>query len=182
MRVGMAVVGMMVVSLAATGRPAAAAWDPEGEKKQLAEAQEAIAAFKAVNPGLDLYFKEAYAYAVFPTVGKGGFLLAGSHGTGLVFEGGNVVGDAKVTEASFGLQAGVQAYSELMFFKDKETFESFKKGDLKLAAQASAAAADKGANAKAPYDNGVAVFVKTKGGLIVDASVGAQKYTFEPKK
>jgi len=126
--------------------------------------------------------KEAYAYVVFPTIGKAGFVFGGSRGTGLVFEGGKVVGDAKVTQASFGLQARYESYSELVFFKDKATFESFKSGKIKMSAQASAVAVKEGAAVKTSYNDGVAVFVKAKAGLILDASVGGQKFTFEPKQ
>ena len=159
----------------------AAGWDPKEEQKNLAAAEETIKSFKATEPGLDVYFKEAYAYVVFPTIGKGAFIFGGSYGTGMVFEGGKVVGDAKLTQASFGLQAGGESYSELVFLKDKATFENFKNGDVKLSAQASAVAVKQGAAASSSYNEGVAVFVKSKGGLILDASVGGQKFKFEPK-
>jgi lipid-binding SYLF domain-containing protein len=159
----------------------AAGWDPQEEQKNLAAAEETIKSFKATEPGLQVYFEDAYAYAVFPTIGKGGLIFGGSYGTGMVYEGGKVVGSAKVTSASVGLQAGGESYSELIFFKDKATFENFKNGDVKLAAQASAVAAKAGAAAKASYNEGVAVFVKAKGGLMADASVGGQKFKFEPK-
>jgi lipid-binding SYLF domain-containing protein len=175
---------MMMLALAATlaAGVALAGWDPQEEQKNLAAAEETIKSFKATEPGLEVFFKEAYAYAVFPTIGKAGLVFGGSHGTGLVFEGGKVVGDAKVTQASFGLQAGYESYSELVFFKDKATFENFKSGDVKLSAQASAVAIKQGAAATSSYNEGVAVFVKAKSGLILDASVGGQKFTFEPKQ
>jgi lipid-binding SYLF domain-containing protein len=138
---------MMVLALAAAlaaSAVLAAGWDPQEEQKNVAAAEETIKSFKAAEPGLEVYFKEAYAYAVFPSIGKGGLIFGGSYGTGTVFEGGNVVGNAKVTSASVGLQAGAESYSELIFFKDKATFENFKNGKVKLSAQASAVAADKG--------------------------------------
>ena len=171
---------MAVVLAAPMG--AAGGWDPEQEQKDMAAAEETIKGFKAAEPGLDVYFKEAFGYAVFPTIGKAGLIIGGSHGDGLVFEDGKVVGSATVTQASIGLQAGAESYSELVFFKDKATFENFKSGDIKLSAQASAVAVGKGAAAKSSYTEGVAVFVKTKGGLMADASVGGQKFKFEPKK
>ena len=172
---------LVAVTAALAAGVAVAGWDPQEEQKNLAAAEETIKSFKAADAGLDVYLKEAYAYAVFPTIGKGGLIFGGSHGTGLVFEGGNVVGDAKVTQASIGLQAGAESYSELVFFKDKATFENFKKGDVKLSAQVHAVAAKQGAAASSSYNEGVAVFVQTKGGLMADASVGGQKFKFEPK-
>jgi len=174
---------MMLLALAATlaAGVAVAGWDPQEEQKNLAAAEETIKSFKAAEPGLEVYFKEAYAYVVFPTIGKAGLIIGGSHGDGLVFEGGKVVGKATVTQASVGLQAGAESYSELVFFKDKATFENFKNGDVKLSAQAHAVAAKQGAAASSSYNEGVAVFVQSKGGLMADASVGGQKFKFEPK-
>ena len=177
--------GVMVVLAVAAALAAsvvlAAGWDPQEEQKNLAAAEETIKNFKAADPGLDVYFKEAYAYAVFPTIGKGGLIVGGSYGTGLVFKGGKVVGSTKVSQASFGLQAGGESYSELVFFKDQATFQNFQKGKVKFSAQVHAVAAKNGAAASSSYNEGVAVFVQTKGGLMADASIGGQKFTFEPK-
>ena len=174
---------MMLLALAAAlaAGVAVAGWDPQEEQKNLAAAEETIKSFKAADPGLDVYFKDAYAYAVFPTIGKGGLIVGGSYGTGMVFKGGKVVGNTKVTQASFGLQAGGESYSELVFFKDKATFQNFEKGKVKFSAQLHAVAAKQGAAASSSYSEGVAVFVQTKGGLMADASVGGQKFKFEPK-
>jgi len=182
MRTALGVLVLLPLTVALAGDVTAGGWDPQEEQKNLAAAEETIKSFKAAEPGLEVYFKEAYAYAVFPTIGKAGLIIGGSHGTGLVFEGGKVVGDAKVTQASVGLQAGAESYSELVFFKDKATFENFKNGDIKLSAQASAVAVKQGVTAKSSYTDGVAVFVKAKGGLMADASVGGQKFSFEPKQ
>jgi lipid-binding SYLF domain-containing protein len=179
-KTGVTMLLTFVAALAAS--VAAAAWDPQEEQKSLAAAEETIKSFKAAEPGLEAYFKEAYAYAVFPTIGKAGLVIGGSHGEGLVFKGKKVVGKTEVNQASIGLQAGYESYSELVFFQDKATFENFKNGDVKLSAQAHAVAAKQGAAASNAYNEGVAVFVKTKGGLMADASVGGQKFSFEPKK
>ena len=94
---------------------------------------------------------------------------------------GEVVGRSKLSQGTVGLQAGGQAYSEIIFFKDKAAFNTFKDGKLKLAAQASAIAVTAGASADSDYDGGVAVFTMGKGGLMLQAAVGGQTFTFEPK-
>src|SRR5690348_12904570 len=58
------------------------------------------------------FFANSYGYAVFPTVGKGGLGVGGAYGKGRVYKQGKYVGDTSVTQLSFGLQAGGQAYSE----------------------------------------------------------------------
>ena len=94
---------------------------------------------------------------------------------------GKIVGRSTLSQGTIGLQAGGQAYSEIIFFKDKAAFDSFKNGKLKLARQASAIAVTAGASANAAYDGGVAVFTMGKGGLMLQAAIGGQQLTFEPK-
>jgi hypothetical protein len=155
--------------------PAAmAGWDPD----KTADAKQAIAAFKKADPSLKRFFNAAHAYAVFPTVGKGGFGIGGAYGRGLVFKGGQVVGETSLTQLTIGFQLGGQAYREIIFFEDKPTFDDFKQGNFELSAQASAVAATFGASADADFDNGVAVFTLVKGGLMYEASVGGQKFSY----
>lgn len=159
----------------------AAGWNPQGETQQLEAAQEALAAFQAEDPTLDVYFKQAAGYAVFPFIGKGGFVFAGAFGRGMVFEKGAPQGRASVTQVTFGLQIGGQAFSEILFFKDQATLDRFKKGLVELSANASAVVAASGAAAQTSYDGtGVAIFVHVKGGAMLEAAVGGQKFAYEP--
>jgi lipid-binding SYLF domain-containing protein len=158
----------------------AAGWNPQGQTEQLEAAQETIETFKSTDPGLQAYFQKAYGYAVFPTVGSGGFWIGGAHGTGIVYEKGKPIGRTSLTQVTFGLVFGGEAYSELLFFRDKAVLDNFKAGNAEFSAQASAVIATAGAAAKTSYDNtGVAVFVHVKGGAMVDASIGGQKFSYE---
>jgi lipid-binding SYLF domain-containing protein len=141
---------------------------------------ETIASFKNKDPALVPYFHDAYGYAVFPTVGKGGFIVGGAYGTGKVYEQGRLVGVSSITQATIGLQMGGQTYSEIVFFKDKAALQRFEQGGFELSAQASAVAVTSGAAANASYSNGVAIFTLTKAGLMYEASVGGQEFTFTP--
>ena len=117
---------------------------------------------------------------MFPTIGSGGFWISGAYGTGLVYEKGAPVGRTNVTQVSFGFTFGAQAYSELLFFRDKAVLDNFKAGNTEFSAQASAVIAHSGAAAKTSYnDNGVAVFVHVKGGAMVEASVGGQQFKYQ---
>jgi lipid-binding SYLF domain-containing protein len=160
----------------------ARAWDPEAEKKEVAAVEEALASFRKSEPKLKVYFDSAYGYAIFPTVGKGGIGVGGGYGKGRVYVGGKHVGNTSLTQASVGLQLGYEAYSELIFFADKAAFEAFKTGKARFAAKASAYAIKAGAATEANYSDGVAVFVKGKGGLMADASLGGQGFSYEPVK
>lgn len=123
-------------------------------------------------------FKEAYAYVIFPNVGKGGLGIGGAMGNGAVYEKGELVGMAKLMQLNIGFQAGAQSYREVIFFEDKEVFEQFKNDKIQLAAQASAVVATEGASAAAKYTNGVMIFTQVKGGLMYEASVGGQKFDY----
>ena len=130
---------------------------------------EGLRKFKAKDPGMAKIFSDAVGYVVFPTVGKGGIGLGGARGKGWVYEGGHIIGKSTLTQVSFGFQFGGQAYSEIVFFQTAQAMENFKLGHLKFDAQASAVAR-----------NGVAIVTMAKGGLMYEASVGGQKFSFKP--
>lgn len=144
-------------------------------------AAKTITDFKNYYPYLDIYFEKAYGYAVFPTVTKGGLGIGAAHGKGDVFEKGSFIGTANMIQVTFGAQIGGQQYSEIIFFKDKVAIEDFKANKVKLGAQASAIAATSGVSADAAYSEGVAVFTLSKTGLMYEASIAGQKFTFKPK-
>jgi lipid-binding SYLF domain-containing protein len=148
--------------------------------KDVKEARETIALFKKTDPGLSRFVDHAVGYAVFPTVTKGAVGVGGASGSGIVFEKGKAVGKAHVTQGTVGAQIGGQTYSEVIFFETVPALTDFKNGALALAAQVSAVAASAGAAKDAKYQDGVAVFTHRKGGLMAEASVGGQKFRFEP--
>lgn len=153
--------------------------DYELEKKKIDVAQ-AIQEMTTADPGLQRFFDDSYGYVVFPNVGKGGFIVGGAHGNGLVYEQGALVGKAELVQASIGLQAGGQSYIEVIFFKGKEDLDRFKTGNFEFSGQASAVAIQKGASADIDYSKGVAVVTKAKGGLMAEASIGGQNFDYTP--
>jgi lipid-binding SYLF domain-containing protein len=169
---------LLVFGLGLLNRPAAA--QTVDVTKDVKEAQETIAVFKKADPELSRFFDNAVGYAVFPTVVKGAVGVGGASGSGVVFEKGKAVGKASLTQATIGAQIGGQTYSEVIFFETVPALTDFKKGALALAAQVSAVAASAGASKNVKYQNGVAVFTIGKGGLMAEASVGGQKFSFEP--
>jgi len=126
------------------------------------------------------FIDKGAGYVIFPSVGKGGLGVGGAYGHGEVYEGGKMIGFADLTQASIGLQAGGQAYSEVIVFENQEALNKFKNNKLEFAANASAVAMKAGAAGAARFENGVAVFVKPKGGLMFEASIGGQKFNFKP--
>ena len=154
------------------------------------------------SPAVQPFFKGAYGYAVFPTVGKGGIGIGGAYGKGQVYRGGKVTGTAKLFKGTIGLQLGGQAFKEIIFVEDKRAYDDFTSGEFEFDATASAVAITAGAQAKAGtegatagssagsgtgkqaktnYRKGMAVFVHTTGGLMYEAAIGGQKFSFEAK-
>jgi lipid-binding SYLF domain-containing protein len=141
-----------------------------------------IEKFKAKDPGMAKIFADAVGYAVFPTVGKGGLGIGAARGKGWVYSGGGLIGRSTLTQVTVGLQFGGQAYSEIVFFQTRQALDNFKLGRLKLDAQASAVALTARASADLAWRNGVAIVTMAKGGLMYEASVGGQKFSFTPLK
>ena len=98
-----------------------------------------------------------------------------------LLKGGKAIGRSTLTQVTVGLQLGGQVYSEFIFFKDDAALANFQRGNYEAGAQASAVAVTAGASADADYDKGVAIFTHVGGGLMAEASVGGQKFTYEPK-
>jgi lipid-binding SYLF domain-containing protein len=183
----------MLLAVALVG-PASLAWgeEPAATAKKAGEAAEvagqkavkasrgAIDDLKRADPGLTRFFDGAAGYAVFPSVGKGAVGVGGAHGNGVLYEKGVAVGETKLTQVTVGLQVGAQAYTEVIFFETAKSLEDFKKGEFAMAAQVSAVAAKAGASANAGYVDGVSVFTHVKGGLMAEASVGGQKFSYRP--
>lgn len=154
---------------------------------------------EAVQP----FFKNCYGYAVFPTIGKAGFVVGGAYGEGQVYKQEKVTGTASLTKLSIGFQAGGQAFSEMIFFEDKRAYDEFISGSFEFDASASAVAITAGVQAKAgseggtagasagpatgvqadtSYRKGMVVFVHAKGGLMFEAAIGGQNFNYKPNK
>ena len=147
------------------------------------------------------FFSNSYGYALFPTIGKGGFGLGAAHGKGRVFVHGNDVAKTTMTQVTIGFQIGGQGFSQIIFFEDERSFREFSTGNFEFGASASAVALTAGASASAStagptasasggkkdaitagttYYKGMKVFTITKGGLMYEASIGGQKFSFKP--
>jgi len=147
------------------------------------------------------FFGNSYGYAVFPTVGKAGIGVGGAYGKGRVYAAGKHVGNTSVTQLTVGFQLGGQAYSQIIFFQDKRAFNEFAGGNFEFGAQAEAVAITAGVSAGASstgssatasggknnaatagsYYKGMAVFTVAKGGLMYEASIGGQKFSYSAK-
>ena len=170
----------MILFLILGGLTATGFAQSDKEKKLMKEADEAVAEMLKVDPGLKAYFDKAAGCAVFPNVGKGGLIIGGASGNGVLYEAGQKVGMCSLKELNVGLQAGGEALMEVIFFETKADVDDFKEGNFEFDAGLSATALKEGASMDMKYRDGVSVFTYTKGGLMADASIGGQKFKFKP--
>lgn len=152
----------------------------QDDKKIIADAQEAKGTLLSTTPDLAGFFTKSAGYVIFPNVGKGGFILGAASGNGVVYENEVALGMADLKKLNIGLQAGGQSIIEVIFFETPTDLDRFKKGEFEFAAEASAVALKSGKAVNAKYKEGVAVFALPKAGLMADASVGGQKFTYKP--
>lgn len=150
------------------------------DKETISEGKKAKKALLELDKGMDKFFNSSYGYVIFPNVGKGGLGVGGASGNGAVYKQGKLVGMAKLSQISIGFQAGGQSFREIVFFETKAGFDRFTENKIEFAAQVSAVAAAAGVSADAKYVEGVAVFTMAKGGLMYQASVGGQKFKYDP--
>lgn len=151
------------------------------EPKEVKEAKEALDAFKTKDAGLKKHLDKAVGYVVLPRVQKGGFLVAGGGGEGVLFEKGVAVGTVKMSQMTFGAQVGGQSFSELVLFSTPEALKSFKAAETELEAGGTSAVAGNAETTKnLEFKNGVAIVTMVRGGVMAEASVGGQKFEFTP--
>ena len=155
---------------------------PDNQAKQdlTNESKTAITEMNRADPTLQHFIQQGYAYAVFPNVGKGAVGVGGAYGRGEVYQQGQLLGYADLSQGSIGLQLGGQTYSELIVFESQQALQNFKDNKMEFTANASAVALKEGASETAKFENGVAVFVHPTGGAMFEASVGGQQFTFQP--
>ena len=159
----------------------AQAFEPDINDAMELDVARAIINIKKADPGIETFFENAAGYAVYPSVGKGGFVVGGAYGKGLVIVNQHADGYTTKSQATEGFQLGGQKYAQFIFFRDQVALEHFKRGNFEFGAQASAVAATKGASADANYDKGVVVFTQAGGGLMFEGSIGGQQFTYEAK-
>lgn len=149
------------------------------DKKMIADCESARTEFIKTDGLMRNLFEKAHAYVLFPNVGKGGLIVGGSLGNGIVYQKGEIIGKAKLTQITAGFQGGGQSYREVIFFENEESLKRFQENKIEFSAGVSAVVANEGAAANQKYQNGVLIFTHVKGGLMIEASVGGQKFNYQ---
>jgi lipid-binding SYLF domain-containing protein len=172
-------VAIVAAMLACTGTAALADWQPDQDDKQQVAVQQAIEQVKKKAPGSSAYFDEAYGYAVLPSITRFAVGFGGAYGKGLVFAQDRLVGKTGFWQFTSGIQAGINNFSMIVFFKDKAALDYFKQRKIQFAGQAGLALGTFGLSGTPSYDDGVAIVAVTRLGLMGEFSYGGIKFTYK---
>lgn len=154
---------------------------PEGKAEIEQKAQAALSRAESNDATLADVLRRSAGYAVFPKIGKGGAGVGGAYGKGVLYENGTAIGYCDMTQGTVGLQLGGQTYSEIIAFRSRQAVDRFKGGNFSFEAQATAVAVKSGAAANASFSNDVAVFTTDEAGLMIEASIGGQGFSYQAK-
>ena len=153
------------------------AQDKDAEKL-ISESSKAKTEFIKTDPSMASLFESSYGYVIFPKIGKGGFIVGGSGGDGILYEKGKSIGVVKTGQVTVGAQIGGQTYREVIFFENKDAIDRMKESKTEFSSQLSAVAVKSGVSKNAKYTDGVSVFTQDLGGLMAEATVGGQKFKY----
>lgn len=93
------------------------------------DATAALSTLYRNNPGAKALANKALGVLVFPSIVKGGFIVAGQFGDGALRKGGKTVAYYRSLAASYGFQAGAQAFGYVLFFMDEASLRYLDKSD-----------------------------------------------------
>lgn len=144
------------------------------------ESSVALRRFERADAGLADFLNRAYGYAIFPSIGKGGAVVGGAYGQGALYEQGRLAGYTDVTQASIGAQLGGATFAELIVFENADAAARFKRNEFSAGVNASAVAIKTGASATTRFENGIAIFTMPNGGLMAEATIAGQRFTYQP--
>lgn len=156
------------------------AQNSDKDKKIINDSEVAKKEFIKMDKALESQFNNATAYVIFPNVGKGALIVGAASGNGAVYKSGKLVGMASMTQLDIGAQIGGEAYSEVIFFNSEEAFKKLKNNELELTSQVAAIAVEEGVSLNTKFNDGMAVYVLPKAGLMAEVSVGGQKFEYQP--
>lgn len=168
------VVAVTMISISAN-----AEWQADTSDRRQVKAQEGIERIKERLPGTAGYFDQAYGYAIIPSITRVAIGFGGAYGRGLVVEAGRVVGQTSYFQFSSGIQLGAKYFSMIVFFKDKEAMDEYKKSQWQFTGQAGIDLATVGVSGTPAFSQGVAVFAVTRLGLMGEFSYSGARFKYK---
>jgi lipid-binding SYLF domain-containing protein len=144
-------------------------------------ATQALTTLYKNNPGAKSLGDKAVGVLIFPSIVKGGFIIAGQFGDGVLRKSGKAVAYYRSLAASYGFQAGVQAFGYVLFFMDNASLQYLdKSGGWELGTGPSLVVLDSGfakSMSTTTLQKGVYAFIFNQKGLMGGAGIQGTKIT-----
>jgi lipid-binding SYLF domain-containing protein len=145
------------------------------------EVTQTLSTLYRTNPGAKSLADKAVAVLVFPSIVKGGFIVAGQFGDGALRSRGKTVAYYRSLAASYGFQAGVQAFGYVLFFMDQASRQYLdKSGGWEIGTGPSLVVLDSGFGknlSTTTLQKGVYAFIFDQKGLMAGIGIQGSKIT-----
>jgi lipid-binding SYLF domain-containing protein len=158
----------------------ARAWEPNADDQMQLNAAAEVADMLRRKPELQRYFDEAYAYAIYPRVLRAAIGFGVVYGRGLLIEQDRLAGETSQMQGTLGMTLGGQMHSQIIFFRDAEILKEFKTGRFEFQGRASAVLIAVGAAMDPGFKSQVAIFTRTRGGLMIELDAAVAKFSYTP--
>lgn len=133
------------------------------------------------NPGAKALGDKAMGVLVFPSIVKGGFIIAGQFGDGALRKHGKSVAYYRSLAASYGFQAGAQAFGYVLFFMDDDSLRYLdNSGGFELGSGPSLVVLDEGFGknfSTTTLQKGIYAFIFNQKGLMGGIGIQGTKIT-----
>lgn len=145
-----------------------------------ADADASIKKFEKEVKGGSSFLSKVKGYLVFPSVIKGGFIVGGEYGEGVLRVNGTTKHFYSMTSASIGYQAGVQEHSVLIAFLSEASLNNFiKSNGWEAGVDGAITVADWGKNkdiSSISYEKPIVAFIYGAEGLMLGVSIEGTKF------
>lgn len=166
-----------LVAISAVLPPSAALSASAAELDAAADAT--LARLRATEPVSEQMIRKAKGILIFPEIVKGGFLVGGATGEGLLRVKGRNAGIYRSNALSFGLQAGLTKFGYVVFFMDDNALRFAKETQgWEIGTAPNVTIADKGVARRlssSTLQNGIYVFFLDRKGLFAGAGLEGTK-------
>ena len=125
--------------------------------------------------------KNAAGVLIFPNIVKGGLVIGGEFGEGVLRKGGSTAAYYNIASVSYGLQIGAQGYSQVLMFMTEDALDFLDKSEgFEIGADASVALVEKGVGGELSTNTAqspIIGFVFGQSGLMGGIAIEGSKIT-----
>ncbi len=156
---------------------AAGGWEPDPNDAAQVRAAAELDRYLE-NDKIRTYIDQAYGYAILPNFFRIAAGFGFNYGNGFVIEQNALVGRVSTFQGTLGFTYGIELHSQIILFRDRETMETFQRGRFEFQGRANGVLLAWGGAANPGFLPEVAIYSRTKGGLMVEVAAIVSKYNY----